>query len=88
MNVEIKDGHALASVGARLQGGDGDGIEVAEAHGAILRGVVPRRTQQTERGLAGLSGGQRLQGPAGRTTRVLGDVRIGGRVAIEFKGAF
>src|SRR5277367_1810553 len=85
MDVEVKYRHAVVSRCARLQRGDGDGIEIAKSHRAFLRRVVARRTHKAERGLPRSGGGQGLQRAPSRPPRVRRDVRVGRSVAVEIE---
>ena len=83
MHVEIEHRDALHTGRERLERGDGDGIEVAETHRVVLCGVMSRRAEQTERGLAFARQLHRMERAAHRAPRVLVDLRMRGRVAVE-----
>ena len=84
MHVEIDDRHPLGVIAlARVIGGDGRLVEEAEAHGAVLLGMVAGRAHGAE-GILGLGaehridgGGRSPHGAQGRLQRVGRHHRIG-----------
>ena len=86
VNVEIKNGHALESGRARLQRGDGDGVEIAKAHRAVPAGVMARRAHQAEGHFAGAGRLQGLERAARGAPGVRGDLGIGRRVGVQVNG--
>lgn len=85
VDVEIKDADAFGPGGMRVEGGDGDGAQVAEAHGAGSCGVMTGRAEQAE---GGLPAAGELDGPEGAThapQSVVEDSRVSRGVAVEIR---
>src|SRR5208282_1316106 len=83
MNIEIEDCDAFASGITGRQSGDGDGIEITKAHDALASGMMARRTQEAEGGLAGSGRLQRQQRSANRSSCMSSDAGVGGRIRGE-----
>ena len=81
--VEIEHGHSFGAGGYRFQRGNRHIVQVAKAHRSAARGMMPRRTHQTENRLARprrLQGGQRrADGGAG----VIHEIRVAGSILVE-----
>lgn len=88
MGVEIPNSHAAgAEVVVRVESGDGDVVEVTEAHRGIGGGVMAGRTHEGESGRAGGEGvlGRGDRGGGG-AAGVVGDGGEIGRVGVEVVG--
>src|SRR6202011_6406508 len=55
MRIEIPDCNAFCAVLERVECGDGDVTKITETHCAIARGVMSRRSHQTECAFSGKS---------------------------------
>ena len=60
MHVEIKNGDTLCARGRRFKHGDGDVVQIAEAHGMFLRGVMAGRAHEAENPFARAGGVHRV----------------------------
>ena len=83
VDVEIKHGDALGTGGRRFERGDGDVVEIAEAHGFFARGVVAGRAHEAENIFAGAGNFQRVQRGGNGRAGVAGNVFKERRVGIE-----
>ena len=83
VDVEVVDGNAFEALRARFQGGNRNGVEIAEAHCLIACGVMTGWSHQAETDFAGTGAVQSLQCATDGASRVIGDVRVSRRVGVE-----
>ena len=86
VDIEVIDGHALRARGEGFEHGDGDLVQVAEAHCAIAQGVVAGRAQEAEGHSAFAREGERTQSTADGAEGVFVDAGVRGRVSVEGVG--
>ena len=83
VHVKIEHGHFFDAVSAGGEGGDGDAVEEAKAHGAFLGGMMAGRAEQGKVGLAVAGQLQSAQGTARGAAGVAVDIWIIGSIAIK-----
>src|SRR6476660_4591997 len=82
--IKIPNGNAFSAAFQCVESSDTHIAEITEAHRAIARRVMSRRSHQAKSQFAPQCCACRLDGGASRVARVYGNVRIKWRVEIEF----
>ena len=83
MHVEIKNRDAFRACREGFERGDGDIVQIAEAHRVVARRVMARRTHEAENHFAVARGLQRVERGGGGCAGERGNVVVKRRVTVE-----
>src|SRR5438874_11605512 len=83
MGIEIPNRDAIRSGFQRIERSDRNVVEITKAHCPVARGVMSRRSHQTERALPAERGASRFDRCSSRFSGVLADIWMRGRIKIE-----
>jgi hypothetical protein len=83
VDIEVEDSDAFDACGAGGEGRDGDGAEVAEAHGVLADGVMAWGAEEGETVFVAEGAAEGAEGAADAAAGVLGYLGVGGGIEVE-----